>query len=451
MPNFKKLAKGYEKDAVLALQKFVRINSVYDESSIGPGKPYGAGVKKALDYFAKLGEDFGFKVRNIDGHAVELEVGEEGSPLIGIYGHSDVVPVSGTWEVPPFSATLKEGKIIGRGALDDKGPLTASLFAVKLLKDNGLIKGYRVKIVSGGDEERGSSCLKYYFEKGHGETPRFGITPDANWPLIYAEKGITHGKLTKTIGLDPIIAMDGGVVANAVCDSLLVSLKPDEKFAKYLKENKIDCDINSSKELLLVRFAGKTAHGSTPELGLSAAKVAFETIGRYYKNEFLSKLATIFDNNGKTFQGYSHSKELGDSTYNFGLIKYGDQKLTLSVDFRYGEEAKPEESLKNLSSYVGMDFISESVAPYLLYDKKSPLVSTLMKAYKRETMRFFDKPLAIGGGTYAKEAPNTVAFGAEWDSRPGGMHSPNEHMIVKDFIQDIAIYARAIYMLGKVK
>ncbi len=89
----------------------------------------------------------GFKVRHVDGHAVELEVGEEGSPLIGIYGHSDVVPVSGTWEVPPFSATLKEDKIIGRGALDDKGPLTASLFAVKLLKDNGLIKGYRVKIV----------------------------------------------------------------------------------------------------------------------------------------------------------------------------------------------------------------------------------------------------------------------------------------------------------------
>lgn len=451
MPNFKKLAKGYEKEAVLALQKFIRIPSVYDEHTIKEGQPFGENVKKALDYFAKLGEDYGFKVRKVDGYAVELEIGDENAPLIGVYGHSDVVPVSGKWTYPPFSATLKDGEIYGRGSFDDKGPLTASLYAVKLLKDNGLLKGYRVKIVSGGDEERGSSCLKYYFEKGHGETPKFGFTPDANWPLIYAEKGITHGSLTKKIDLTPVIAMDGGTVTNAVCDSLLVTLKGDEKFAKYLKDNNVKCDINSSKELLMVRFIGKTAHGSTPELGVSAAKIAFETIGKYYKNTFLSKLATIFDNNGKTFGGYSISPELGESTFNFGVIKYMMSSLSISVDYRYGEAAKPSEATKNLSKYVDMEFIEDSVAPYLLYDKKSPLVSTLMKAFKKETLQLFAKPIAIGGGTYAKEAPNTVAFGAEWQKRPGGMHSPDEHMNVNDFIQDIAIYARAIYMLGNLK
>lgn len=451
MPNFKKLAKGYEKEAILALQKYIRIPSVYDEHTIKEGQPFGENVKKALDYFAKLGEDYGFKVRKVDGYAVELEVGDENAPLIGIYGHSDVVPVSGKWTYPPFSATLKDGEIFGRGACDDKGPLTAALYAVKLLKDNGLIKGYRVKIVSGGDEERGSSCLRYYFEKGNGETPRFGFTPDANWPLIYAEKGITHGSLHKKIDLKPIIAMDGGTVSNAVCDSLLVTLLPDEKFAKYLEEKKIPCDINSTKELLMVRFKGKTAHGSTPELGVSAIKLAFETIGAYYKNAFLSKLATIFDNNGKAFNGYSHSTELGDSTFNFGVLHYMMNELSLSVDFRYGENASPEEATKKLSEYSEMEFQLDSVAPYLLYDKKSPLVSTLMKAYKKETMKLFDKPLAIGGGTYAKEAPNTVAFGAEWKGRPGNMHSPDEYIFVKDFIEDIAIYARAVYMLGNLK
>ena len=94
MPNFKKLAKGYEKEAILALQKYIRIPSVYDEHTIKEGQPFGENVKKALDYFAKLGEDYGFKVRKADGYAVELEVGDENAPLIGIYGHSDVVPVS---------------------------------------------------------------------------------------------------------------------------------------------------------------------------------------------------------------------------------------------------------------------------------------------------------------------------------------------------------------------
>jgi succinyl-diaminopimelate desuccinylase len=72
-----------------------------------------------------------------------------------------------------------------------------------------------------------------------------------------------------------------------------------------------------------------------------------------------------------------------------------------------------------------------------------------MKAYKRETFQLFAKPLAIGGGTYAKEAKNTVAFGAEWPGHPGNMHSPDEYIYIADFIKDIAIYARAIRLLGK--
>jgi hypothetical protein len=87
---------------------------------------------------------------------------------------------------------------------------------------------------------------------------------------------------------------------------------------------------------------------------------------------------------------------------------------------------------------------------HLLFDKKSPLVSTLMKVYKHETFKFFDKPLAIGGGTYAKEAPNTVAFGAAFKDHPGNMHSPDEYLYIDDFNKDIAIYAHAIYLLGPI-
>ncbi|MEE3427116.1 MAG: dipeptidase PepV, partial [Candidatus Enteromonas sp.] len=104
MANFKKLAKQYEENAILALQEFVAKNSVYDEKSITPDAPYGKGVKSALDYIAKLGNDFGFKVDKCDGHATELTYGEGNGPLIGIYAHSDVVPATGKWTYPPFSA-----------------------------------------------------------------------------------------------------------------------------------------------------------------------------------------------------------------------------------------------------------------------------------------------------------------------------------------------------------
>ena len=164
-PNFKKLSKNYEDIGVKALRGLVSRNSVYDEKTIGEGAPYGAGVKSALDYVAKLGREYGFNVDTCEGYATEISFGESG-PLIGIYAHADVVPVSGKWDHEPFKADIvgegKSAQIIGRGATDDKGPLIASLMAIKLLKDNGLIKNFRVRLVAGGDEERGSSCRAQY-------------------------------------------------------------------------------------------------------------------------------------------------------------------------------------------------------------------------------------------------------------------------------------------------
>ena len=74
---------------------------------------------------------------------------------------------------------------------------------------------------------------------------------------------------------------------------------------------------------------------------------------------------------------------------------------------------------------------------------------TLLSSYRREARDFFAKPLAIGGGTYAKEAPNTVAFGACFKGRDGNMHGAEEYILEKDFLLDIAIYMRAILALGK--
>ena len=455
MPNFKKLAKSYETNAIIALQEFVHKESVYDEKTIGPKAPYGKGVKSALDYVAKLGNDYGFKVDTCDGYATELSFGEEG-PLIGIYAHSDVVPVSGTWKYPPFSAKVegqgKERIMYGRGTSDDKGPLIAAFYAMKLLKDNGLINGYRVRLVSGGDEERGSSCLHHYFHVLNKEASDFGFTPDADFPLIYAEKGIAHFNASKKVDLSPIVAMDGGFVTNAVCDKLVVTLPFDKKFEAFFKENNIAGDINVAGECMIVSFKGKTAHASTPEIGENAAVKAFQILGKFYKNEFLTKLGELFSEcHGANFGGLVESKELGKTTYSYGIVKYGNGLFSTTVDFRYGESADADALLENFKEKTGLDIALVSVSKPLLYDKKSPLVATLMKSYKRMTHKFFDKPLAIGGGTYAKEAPNCVAYGSAFKNHPGDIHSPNEYIYIDDFLAQIAIYADAIYSLGKIK
>ena len=456
MPNFKKLAKTYYETALMALQELVKRNSVYDESSIGKGAPYGEGVKSALDFIAKLGKDYGFKVDQCDGYATEISFGDKGT-LVGIYAHSDVVPVSGKWDNPPFGAKIigegKEAKMIGRGTTDDKGPLIAALFAMKLLKDNGLLSSFRVRLVAGGDEERGSSCLHHYFNVLKKEHCDFGFTPDAEFPLIFAEKAITRADLKKKIELGPIMAIDGGVVSNAVCDRVVVTLPKDAKLKEALsKVEKASYD--EAGEIAIVTFRGKSAHGSTPQLGENAALKAFAFLGDFYHIDFLSRLAiTLSDPSGRTFGGYSESPNFGmskDSTYNYGIVKYGsNQELTISVDFRCGDAGKPEENLAALSKASNMELKIWGSSPLLCFDKKSPLVSTLMKSYKHMTHRYFDKPMAIGGGTYAKEAKNTVAYGACFPGREGNIHSPNEYIYLEDFYAQIAIYADAIYSLGK--
>lgn len=163
MVDFKNLVKNYYKDALDLLLKDCSINSIYDEKTITKEHPYGEGVAKCFDLLKNVALKDGFKVDMCDGHCLEIECGE-GDKLIYIFAHQDVVPVAGQdWDNDPFTPVIKDERIYARGTSDDKGPGIASYFALKALKDAGLIKNFRVRLVFGGDEERGSSCLEYYF------------------------------------------------------------------------------------------------------------------------------------------------------------------------------------------------------------------------------------------------------------------------------------------------
>lgn len=457
MPNYKKLAKPYEQRAIDALKVFVSKKSVYEEDSVQEGAPFGKGVKSALDYLAKLGKDYGFRVDKCDGYVTELTVGEEG-PIVGVYAHADVVPATGKWSTKdPFSAEIvgekKEAKMIARGTSDDKGPLLAAFFAMKLLKDNHLIEGYRVRLCAGGDEERGSSCLRHYFEDLKKEHCALGFTPDADFPLIYAEKGMAKKTyLEQNVDLSPIIAMDGGVVANAVNDKLMVTLPFDPSLEKAFADARLDGEIRKEAGFMIAIFRGVTAHGSTPEKGDNAALKAFAFLGKHYRIPFLENLSSaLADCRGASFGGDSVSAELGSSTFNYGIVSYESNKhrFRISVDYRYGEEADPRKALDRLAEKTGMNVECAGFVEPLLYAKDSPLVATLMKSYKRMTHRYFDKPLAIGGGTYAKEAKNCVAYGSAFKDHPGDIHSPDEYIYLDDYLKQIAIYADAIASLGK--
>ena len=140
---------------------------------------------------------------------------------------------------------------------------------------------------------------------------------------------------------------------------------------------------------------------------------------------------------------------MGHNSSNVGLVSYNDGVFNLTVNFRYVNTCKKSallQKIKKVNHPFNVKVIAE--ANLLYYDKSSTLVSTLLKSYRDETGDLKSKPLAIGGGTYAKECKNIVAFGMQFPGWESNMHSPGESVKKEDLFKAMAIYARAIIDLG---
>lgn len=447
MIDFKKICSKYYEEALQTLKENIRINSIYDPKTITNEMPYGKGVSDCFKFLKEKAIKDGFEVDECDGRCIEISYGE-GEEYIGIFAHQDVVPINGKWVHEPFGAIIEDEKLYGRGTSDDKGPGISAYYALKALKDNNLINGYKIKLVFGGDEERGSSCLDYYFNKLNKPYPKYGFTPDGDFPLIYGEKGITNYEYKGRIDLGDIIEIHAGTVSNSVIDEAKVILKNSSLLDSFLEKNK---DINYKKiDDNTFIFIGKPAHGSTPEEGFNSGILLLSILGKIYNQPVLSLLANEYIiPNGRNLYACYRSEDLGETTYNVGIIKYKDGLFQMVVNFRYPENVNSKEVIEHISKYSPLPIYTLSETPYLYFNPRTTkFIKCLMNVYQKETGDYESKPMAIGGGTYAKEAKNTVAFGSHFPGKIDNIHGADEKIDLEDFYSSISLYARAMYELG---
>ena len=448
--EYEKLVEKYEKDLIKSLSEFVAIDSVYDEETVDEQNPYGKGVSAALKYVEELARKDGFTVTNYDNRVVEILCGE-GKKNLAILAHADVVPEGTGWENDPFKVTDKKGVLCGRGVADDKGPLLASYYALKALRDNKMVDGYQVRFLVGGDEERGSSCMAYYFHTLKKPQPTLGFSPDSDFPLIFAEKGIINFESKHKLNIPGLISIKGGVASNSVIEKCDVKFELNLEFLHYIGDHfsKSEAQIVTKDDITTVTFVGKAAHGAQPELGVNAGLIALQTLARFTKNETLDRVVKLYkplDASGYNCNG--SSREMGKNSSNVGLINYEDGVLSIITNFRYVDTCDKKvliDNMKEANKPGTVKILGE--APMVYYPKDSDLISTLLKSYRDETGDLKSKPLAIGGGTYAKEADNTVAFGMQFPGWESNMHSPGESTRKEDLFKGMAIYARAIHDL----
>ncbi len=447
---FKQLAEKYYAISTEKLQEWIKINSIHDEQTIAKGKPYGEGVYKALQFIGKLAEQDGFKVDYCDGHVTEISYGE--GDIIGVYAHADVVPVAEGWTNPPFGAVIKDGKMYGRGTSDDKGPGMASYYAIKLLKDQQLINGYQVRLVIGGNEEKGSGCLKYYFNQLKKPYPKYGFTPDGNFPLIYGEKGISNFEIFGHIHFRGIHSIKAGIVANSVIDKAVAVVDSLFSLERALESFgwPFECQVNGT--LTTITLHGKAAHGSLPQLGKNAGTALLSFLAKVFPQEPLKTLAYQYaDFSGKNLGIDAVGPLLHETTNNIGLIQYDGHHFSLIANYRYPENVHYQDIETRLKSITPtpLQFRTLGTSPMLVFDPHSPMIQTLLKSYQDETGDVLTPMVTIGGGTYAKEAKNTVAFGSAFPGKKDFIHENDEKIDLEDLQNSIAIYARAIYDLGQ--
>jgi succinyl-diaminopimelate desuccinylase len=178
------------------LSGLIAIPSVRDLSTKSDNAPFGQSIRKAFDYLIDWAKREGFEVRDHQGYALDISYGD-GEEEIGILHHVDVVPAGdeADWMTHPFELHQQGDLVFGRGVTDNKGPLMASLYILKMFKQLNTPMTRKIRVIIGGAEETTWECVEHYFR--HQPQPAFGFSPDGDFPIVNGEKGILYAELQK--------------------------------------------------------------------------------------------------------------------------------------------------------------------------------------------------------------------------------------------------------------
>lgn len=454
-----KQVRSYKDEMVNFLSALVRIPSL--EADAEPGMPFGKTCHEALTCALDQARSLGFEtVKDVDGYAGYIETGS-GDMELGVIAHVDVVPEGTGWTQEPYGGEVVNNRIYGRGAMDDKGAVVATLYAMKALADIGAEYKMRVRLIIGCNEETGMKCMDYY--KKVEKLSDFAFSPDADYPVINMEKGILHmnfRKACKPTGQGMyIVSAQAGERPNVVpglAEMVIGGCTMPELESALGSYDKSKVTLEQDGANVKITMQGQYGHASMPENGENAiaslCKLAAAlpladgdmergikaidkyTCGNYYGQDMDLDIAD----------------ESGRLTCNLGIINAGEDGLSFTLDIRYPVTFEHDYVVERLQNSLGSEFELEeghSAAAHCV-PSDHPLVETLLKVYTEQTGNE-GKCIATGGGTYARVMPNrAVAFGMHFPGTPDVVHMPDEYMDVDELVKNAEIIANAIQELA---
>lgn len=450
MSDYKKLIEKDFENFMNDLKRMINIPSVYAEDD--SKAPFGQGVQDALENMIDICKKLGFETFiDPDGYYGYAEIGS-GEETIGVLGHLDVVPAGdlAKWDTDPFEAVIKNGNIYGRGTQDDKGPTLAALYALKAVIDSGVVLKKKVRYIFGTDEELLWRGIAKYTEKE--KMPDYGFTPDANFPLIFAEKGLLQVDFVAQS--DSNVRFKGGDAYNAVPSSIDYKCADEEAcnaLVAALEKNQFDYKL----EHQMITVMGKSVHAKDADKGVNAIArlcIVLNEIGESSKVVNLMSEVIREDALAQQVFGVCEDDASGALKFNVGKVEVNDEEEIINIDIRIPVTVDKEmvwQKLLLLAKTYGFTVRENDYLASIYTPLDAPLVKTLMAAYQEVTGDMTSEALSSGGATYARAMDNCVAYGAAFPTSKETEHQPNEFINLEELKTAMSVYATAFSKLLK--
>lgn len=436
--------------------ELVAIPSV--EGTPEEGAPFGIGPKKALEKALEIAERLGLVAKNCGDRVGVAEIpGQSGEKYIATITHVDIVPAGDGWSADPFTLQRRDGYIIGRGVMDDKGPSVLCLYALKYFREKDVPLRYTLRALLGTAEETGMGDVKWFLENC--KAPAFAFSPDANFPVVNGEKGILQGRIKANFKSRSIVSLSGGVARNAVPDKAEALIRADAAELPAAE----NITVRAENGLARVTAKGVAGHASLPQGTVNAIGVLVDyllknSLAQAEEKDFLcllQKLLSAADGSGLGIQ--ASDDKFSPLTIVGGVTGEENGFPWLIFDCRYPTSTDGETIAERIRALSGgcceVEVLSDAEPFYI--ETEAPAIRACVNAYNDVTGEG-KTPFTIGGGTYARDFPFAVSFGPEHDDRPfpafaGGIHSVDEAANVDYFMEALKIYILALIKLQDIE
>jgi succinyl-diaminopimelate desuccinylase len=431
----------HQEEMVKSLEDFVAIASVSDDL---------AQVIIALKHALSLGEDLGFSSKSLLNDQIGLIEMGQGDEVLGILSHIDVVSPGdlSKWETPPFKATIKDGKMYGRGTLDDKGAIIAVLYAMKAVANLNLPIYKKAQLILGTQEEVTWTDMNAYVDNY--PLPDYGFTPDGSFPICNIEKGLMDIELIIPIDLPDTIKIKPAL--RELTSGKATNVVPGE--CEAILEN-----LDGSRETIVT--AGKSVHSCQPEKGENAlvimgSRVRETLLAKKIKKNNLSDFLIMLEERFQSVFGEGVQLKSPSEYYNgeyvhrntisptLAFTKEGNLHVNFNIRFPYGES---EDNITNRFGKLAEEFHGAigktNSMPAVYVSKDKPFLKVFADAYEKVT-NIPNEFVLEYGGTYAKAIPNTVSWGPIFPGEEDTCHEENEYISIQGLLDNAKIFALAI-------